>query len=570
MADSIAAWLLTYALHSTVLIGGVWLAVRVAAPSERLQDLLWKAALLGALVTATGQVAGAGRPLALLELAPAPASPASAPASLPAAAPASAPAEALAAAPAAELSWTGWLLAAWAAGAALLLLRHAGRRVRLSMVLGERREVAAGELADTLRRLRARAGVRRPVRLTCSASVGSPVAIGRGEICVPPRALRGMDPREAESMLAHELAHLLRRDPLWLAAAAVVESVFFFQPLNRLARRGLQDVAEYLCDDWAAAQTGSGLTLARCLATVAGWGAGPRPLPLAGMAERPGSLAKRVQRLLDAPRQGGPGWGARLAVAAGALLLVGALAPGASARPALLAGPLPGAAAQECPAMRRVSVEGENDDLRASWSGGACRGTARLRGNVGFGPGFTTVERISPGGSLRLERVSRGTRHLLEARPGAGGRPVWTYRVGGRARALDAAGRAVLARTLTDFARATGYAADVRTAGILRAGGPAAVLAEVRSIPTPTVRASYLTALASTATLSAAQLSETLSTARERVSVPVEREGVIVALAQHQPLSDATVRLLTDAARSLEDEGRGRVLAALAVRGQRR
>ena len=38
-------------------------------------------------------------------------------------------------------------------------------------------------------------------------------------------------------MLAHELAHLARRDPLWLAFASVVERVFWIQPLNRIARR---------------------------------------------------------------------------------------------------------------------------------------------------------------------------------------------------------------------------------------------------------------------------------------------------------------------------------------------
>ena len=38
-------------------------------------------------------------------------------------------------------------------------------------------------------------------------------------------------------MLAHEIAHLVRRDPQWLVLARAIEMVFFFQPLNRLARR---------------------------------------------------------------------------------------------------------------------------------------------------------------------------------------------------------------------------------------------------------------------------------------------------------------------------------------------
>jgi beta-lactamase regulating signal transducer with metallopeptidase domain len=63
---SVAAWLLTYALHSTVLIGGAWLAAvglaRLACRSQRLRDRLpslreqlWKVALVGGIVTASLQ-----------------------------------------------------------------------------------------------------------------------------------------------------------------------------------------------------------------------------------------------------------------------------------------------------------------------------------------------------------------------------------------------------------------------------------------------------------------------------------------------------------------------------------
>ena len=47
------AWLLTYAVHSTLLIGAVWLLVRRGVlTSHHLQDTFWKAALVGGLLTA--------------------------------------------------------------------------------------------------------------------------------------------------------------------------------------------------------------------------------------------------------------------------------------------------------------------------------------------------------------------------------------------------------------------------------------------------------------------------------------------------------------------------------------
>src|SRR5262249_28787806 len=58
------AWLLTYAVHSTVLIGGVWLAERTGLlRSLRLRDLAWRTALVGGLVTATLQLAAGLTPI---------------------------------------------------------------------------------------------------------------------------------------------------------------------------------------------------------------------------------------------------------------------------------------------------------------------------------------------------------------------------------------------------------------------------------------------------------------------------------------------------------------------------
>jgi beta-lactamase regulating signal transducer with metallopeptidase domain len=137
----------------------------------------------------------------------------------------------------------------------------------------------------------------------------SPVALPGNEVCLPRRALLELQPEEQEGMLAHEIAHLVRRDPQWLVLARVIEMVFFFQPLNRLARRRMQEVAEYLCDDWAVARTSRPVMLAKCLAAVAEWvGRAPRMgtprlHPMSAMVESGGSpLVRRVGRILGGRR----------------------------------------------------------------------------------------------------------------------------------------------------------------------------------------------------------------------------------------------------------------------------
>jgi hypothetical protein len=58
LAEASAAWLLTYVIHSTLLLGAAWLASSRLIRSNVLRDLLWKAALVGGLITATAQVSG--------------------------------------------------------------------------------------------------------------------------------------------------------------------------------------------------------------------------------------------------------------------------------------------------------------------------------------------------------------------------------------------------------------------------------------------------------------------------------------------------------------------------------
>ncbi|PYP73568.1 MAG: hypothetical protein DMD25_16360, partial [Gemmatimonadetes bacterium] len=55
LASSLFAWLLTYLIHSTVLLGVAWLVTRRRRLEPGVSDLLWKVALLASLVTGTIQ-----------------------------------------------------------------------------------------------------------------------------------------------------------------------------------------------------------------------------------------------------------------------------------------------------------------------------------------------------------------------------------------------------------------------------------------------------------------------------------------------------------------------------------
>jgi HEAT repeat protein/beta-lactamase regulating signal transducer with metallopeptidase domain len=342
----LGSWLLTYLLHSTLMLGAAWLVTRRLVESAAVREFIWKAALVGGVATATlqaglgfvplgGSVAlemagsAAGRLAGSAEAAsepwagllgaaqetsepavgssssriadstiPGTAEPASLQAGESASRPAAVPPTRQGAEP------PTWLLAAavaaWAVVGMLLCGLYLVQRRRAMRRIGPRRQVSDAALLDMLDGLRRAGDVRRVIRLTAASGLASPVALGRDEIALPEAALTDLDPEQQRSMLAHELAHLERRDPAWLALGCVFERALFLQPLNRIARVRLQETAELLCDDWAVRRTGSGVSLASCLVKVAEWiDTTPRPVPLAGMAERRSQLVTRIHRLIE-------------------------------------------------------------------------------------------------------------------------------------------------------------------------------------------------------------------------------------------------------------------------------
>jgi len=358
----LAAWLVSYALHSTLLIGGAWLITRPARISMGTRDALWKVALAGAFLTATWQTIGIGAtpfggrlelPLSVVEADPVgetlpPLDAQEVQIGSSRAQVVRTPSEAEGAEEAGDEknagSFPAWLreqamgttgarilqllLGLWALGAAVGLSRVLVARVRLYRVLRGRRTLEGGPARLALDRLCDEAEWDRPVRLTISTNIAGPIALGRDEICLPERALASFRPRQLESVLAHELAHLTRRDPSWRLAGWLIERVFFFQPLLRLARRELQECAEFLCDDWAVARTGDGVSLARCLVEVAEWRQGTVPATSAPeMAAGDSPLGRRVERLLES--RGGRELPRLLSAMAAVLLLalVGSGAP---------------------------------------------------------------------------------------------------------------------------------------------------------------------------------------------------------------------------------------------------
>lgn len=224
-----------------------------------------------------------------------------------------------------------WIAQATLAAFALLVFAASWRQWRARRWLGQLPASEREEelfLAERLEALERQAGRDPKVRLIVSPALPVPCTWGlvKPVIGVPERALDELDAGELDAVLAHELAHVARRDAWWHAG---VQGLLAVAPLHwpaRRAARALARATELSADAWAARLTGSPLDLAGGLTKVAGWTRGARvPVPALAMAAQPSLVRERVEALLDrrplvAPRELAP-------FALGALLLAGASAP---------------------------------------------------------------------------------------------------------------------------------------------------------------------------------------------------------------------------------------------------
>jgi len=390
-----AAWLLTYLAHSTLLLAAAWLLGRVLR-SPAVRDVLWKAATLGAVATASAATVLAARAAPLPEPRLLVAEAGETREVESAAAPLRVPA--------------GAVVGLWLGAALLGVVRLERSRRRYWRHVGRRGTLPDPGSVAALRRLQDAAGFPRTVFLTTSEGIGAPAAVGTAEICLPADSFAALSPAQRESVLAHELAHLVRRDPLWRLATELLAALFTVQPLLRVARREMRECAEMLADDFAVRVTGRRRPLVESLAILA---ASLRPdhAAAAAFGEGDSPLVQRAARVLDAGRApSGPlPRPLAAALAAGLLLATAGLAPAVPPPPA-------------APRAETRLFDAE-----------------RLVGD-------------SAGSVLRFTERAEGLRREVIVRPGPGGEPRYEYRENGAAREPDESDR----RWIDDMLRGRG------------------------------------------------------------------------------------------------------------------
>ncbi|MBI3865473.1 MAG: M56 family metallopeptidase [Planctomycetia bacterium] len=149
--------------------------------------------------------------------------------------------------------WVGPVLFwGWLVGAAAFALISGRRIVRFERLLRDTLPSPA-HLQRLAHEIAAKIGVKRVPRICYVDSIDIPLVWSAGPrptIVLPRRLFRELDRRTAGMILAHELAHVRRRDHWVRAVELIVGVVYWWNPLAWFIRSRIHETEDQCCDAW--------------------------------------------------------------------------------------------------------------------------------------------------------------------------------------------------------------------------------------------------------------------------------------------------------------------------------
>ena len=191
----------------------------------------------------------------------------------------------------------GLFILFWLAGVAVMMLRTcAGIYLVIS---AKRRDISPlpGEWQRLLSEWFMAWRVERIMPVYLSARVQVPVIVGflKQTLLLPASFLTTLSPEHVQAIIAHEVAHFIRRDALINFIQTFMEIVFFYNPGLWWISGRMREEREFCCDDYAIEKCGRPMALARALVNL-------QQLRSAPLIQNPalsaaGRLQQRIHRL---------------------------------------------------------------------------------------------------------------------------------------------------------------------------------------------------------------------------------------------------------------------------------
>ena len=144
--------------------------------------------------------------------------------------------------------------------------------------------------------------VKQAVKIFQSAMVKVPMVVGffKPVVLIPVSAFTGIPPKQLETIIMHELAHIIRRDYIINILQSLIEIIFFYHPAVWWMSKVIRAEREHCCDDIAIEKTGDSVSFVKALANIQEQFLMKENLAMTINGGN-NNLFKRIKRLLNQP-----------------------------------------------------------------------------------------------------------------------------------------------------------------------------------------------------------------------------------------------------------------------------
>ena len=168
------------------------------------------------------------------------------------------------------MQWIFWFLITWWIGCMIMTIRLIWALTGQQRLCQTSQPLTDGRILQFLETVMQRTGVSHTIQVLTHDGIDSPIVFGilRPTLVLPLSLVTGAPMPFIEAILAHELAHIHRRDYLINLLQMGMEAVFFFNPAVLWINRQIRLERETCCDLWAIRYTGERMTYVNAMAFV--------------------------------------------------------------------------------------------------------------------------------------------------------------------------------------------------------------------------------------------------------------------------------------------------------------
>lgn len=199
-------------------------------------------------------------------------------------------------------NWIPTLVQVWFLGAMLFLIRFATSLADIRTLKIQRHQRVEARWADFLQGKMEMLGITKKIHLLQSQVIDMPMTFGHLKpiILLPAGLLFQLSPAQIEAIIAHELAHIHRKDYVINMLQSMLEVIFFFHPVFWWVNKQIREQRENAADDLAIKMGIAPRDLAEGLAAVVNLAKKQVPEMALAAAKKPTPTLDRIKRIMGA------------------------------------------------------------------------------------------------------------------------------------------------------------------------------------------------------------------------------------------------------------------------------